>query len=196
MPGLNLEYLLYLIFDFFVTLRVMIFDQSLRQGFLGWLGWFWWVCLAFSILFLAAIIYFIYRYELQLREQWQRVYGRPGVLEEIKEDLATSIPVRNEAWEKIMKLIGSDNPNDWKFAIIEADKILEMVVNSFAVPGDNMGDKMKNIERGDWQTLDEAWQAHKVRNRIAHESNYHISQREARLAIDNYAKVFQEFDFI
>ena len=95
-----------------------------------------------------------------------------------------------------MKLIGSDNPNDWKLAIIEADKVLEMVVNTFSVPGDNMGEKMKNIERGDFQTIDEAWQAHKMRNRIAHESNFHLSQRDARLAINSYEKVFQEFDFI
>ena len=95
-----------------------------------------------------------------------------------------------------MKLIGSDSPNDWQKAIIDADKMLEIVVNTFSVPGDNIGDKLKNIERGDFNTLDEAWQAHKIRNRIAHEHNFHLSLRDARLAIDNFEKVFREFDFI
>jgi hypothetical protein len=194
---LNLEYFIYLIYEFFVTLWAMIFDPALRSGASSWFDWLWWVCFFASIPLLAGLIYFLYKYELILQGQWERVYGKPkSVTEKVEESLVGEAPVRNEAWEKVMTLIGSDNPNDWKFAIIEADKLLEIVVNTFAVPGDNMGEKMKNIERGDFQTIDQAWQAHKVRNRIAHESNFHISQREARMAINSYEQVFQEFDFI
>ncbi|MCX6712262.1 MAG: hypothetical protein NT041_01050, partial [Candidatus Vogelbacteria bacterium] len=133
----------------------------------------------------------------QIRDiEHERVYGRPGIVAEIKEGLEITPPKQNQDWVKIVKLAGSDNPNDWKLAIIEADKMLEVVVNTFSVPGDNMGDKLKNIEKSDFTTLEEAWQAHKVRNRIAHEHNFHLSQREARIAIDNFEKVFQEFDFI
>lgn len=194
---LNLEYFLYLIYDFFATLRLMIFDPSLRGQVFDWFDLVWWICLFVSLLLLAGASYFFYRYETILREQRARVYGKPGsVVEGVKEQLAVDRPVQNEAWERVLKLVGSDNPNDWKLAIIEADKILEMVVNTFSVPGDNMGEKMKNIERGDFQSIDEAWQAHKVRNRIAHENNFHLSQRDTRLAINSYEKVFQEFDFI
>lgn len=194
---LNLEYLLYLIYKFFVTLRDMIFDQTLRGDIFAWFDWLWWVCLIASFPLLAGLIYFLYKYELILRGQRERVYGKPkSVTEKIQEGLIVETPAPNPAWEKVMTLIGSDNPNDWKFAIIEADKMLEIVVNTFSVPGDNMGEKMKNIERGDFQTIDQAWQAHKVRNRIAHESNFHISQREARMAINNFEQVFREFDFI
>lgn len=197
MSGLNFQYLLYIVYDFFVTLFRMIFDQSLRGEILHWFDILWWVCLVASLPLLAGLVYFLLKYDAILREQRERVYGKPAnILEEVKNDFAISAPVKNEAWEKIVTLSGSDNPNDWKLAIIEADKVLEMVVNTFAVPGDNMGDKMKNIERGDFEHLEEAWQAHKVRNRIAHEQNFHISQREARVAIDNYEKVFREFDFI
>lgn len=194
---LNLEYFLYLIYQFFVTLWATAFDSSLLGGITSWFNKLWWICLFVSIPILAGFAYFVYCYEMILREQRERVYGKPGtIVEEIKEELAVQAPVRNEAWDKVMKLISSDNPNDWKFAIIEADKMLETVVNTFAVPGDNMGEKMKNIERGDFQTIDQAWQAHKVRNRIAHESNFHISQREARMAINDFEQVFREFDFI
>ncbi|MFA6476540.1 MAG: hypothetical protein WCV68_03985 [Candidatus Paceibacterota bacterium] len=194
---LNIEYFLYLIYEFFVTLWAMIFDQSLRGGISSSFDRLWWICFFVSVPLLAGLIYFLYRYEVILRGQWERVYGKPkSITEKVEESLVVEAPVRNEAWEKVMTLIGSDNPNDWKFAIIEADKLLEIVVNTFSVPGDNMGEKMKNIERGDFQTIDQAWQAHKVRNRIAHESNFHISQREARMAINSYEQVFQEFDFI
>lgn len=194
--GINFDYLIYLVYDFFVTLYAMFFDESLRANIFSWLNLIWWIFFFVSILLLAGIIYFVVKVEKVWRGQHGSVYGKTGLIEEIKEELEVAKPEHNEIWEKIVKLIGSDNPNDWKAAILEADKVLEIVVNTFAVPGENMGDKMKNIEKSDWQTLDEAWQAHKVRNRIAHEQNFHIGQREARKTIDNYEKVFQEFDFI
>lgn len=161
-----------------------------------WLSITWFVCLFLSAIFLAGIIYLAEKVSKIRRIEHERVYGQPGLIEEVKENLEIVPPKQNQDWEKILKLIGSDNPNDWKLAVIEADKMLEVVVNTFSVPGDNMGDKLKNIEPSDFTTLDEAWQAHKVRNRIAHEHNFHLNQHEARLAIDNFERVFKEFDFI
>ena len=161
-----------------------------------WIAIYWYVAIFLSAIFFAGIIYFTNKVIEIRRFERERVYGQLGLIEELKENLAVTPPVKNQDWEKIMKLIGSDSPNDWQKAIIDADKMLEIVVNTFSVPGDNIGDKLKNIERGDFNTLNEAWQAHKIRNQIAHEHNFHLSQRDARLAIDNFEKVFREFDFI
>lgn len=162
----------------------------------GWLDTLWFVCLFLSAIFFAGVIYFAVKVAEIRRFERERVYGQPSFAEEVKEGLEIEPPKQNGDWEKIIKLIDSDNPNDWKLAIIEADKMLEVVVNTFDVPGENIGDKLKNIEKGDFLSLNEAWQAHKVRNQIAHEHNFHLSQRDARVAIDNFAKVFKEFDFI
>ncbi|MFA6254159.1 MAG: hypothetical protein WC640_02845 [Candidatus Paceibacterota bacterium] len=161
-----------------------------------WLDITWFVCLFLAVVFFAGIIYFASKISEIRQIEYERVYGRPGLVEEIRDSLEITPPKQNQDWEKILKLIGSDNPNDWKLAIIEADKMLEVVVSTFSVPGDNIGDKLKNIEKSDFNSLEEAWQAHKVRNRIAHEHNFHLSQREAKIAIDNFEKVFREFDFI
>lgn len=169
---------------------------STGEKLFHWLDIAWFVCLFLSVIFFAGIIYFVSKVSEIRRFEHERVYGRQNLIEEIKEGLEIIPPKKNQDWEKILKLIGSDNPNDWKLAIIEADKMLEVVIDTFAVPGENMGERMKNIERSDFTHLDQAWQAHKVRNQIAHEHNFHLSQREARMAIDNFEKVFQEFDFI
>jgi len=161
-----------------------------------WLDLAWFICIFLAAVFFAGMIYFANKVSEIRRFEHEKVYGRPGLAEKIKENLEINPPERNQGWEKILKLIGSDNPNDWKLSIIEADKMLETVVNTFAVPGDNIGDKLKNIEKSDFITLEEAWQAHKVRNQIAHEHDFHLSQRDARIAIDNFEKVFKEFDFI
>lgn len=104
---------------------------------------------------------------------------------------------RNERWEAILRDVSSENPNDWRQAIIEADIILDELVTKMGYRGETLGDKLKQIERSDFNTLDEAWQAHKVRNRIAHSgSDYILTQREARRVIELFREVFHEFRYI
>lgn len=103
----------------------------------------------------------------------------------------------NPRWEEVLRLLGSENPNDWRLAILEADIILDELVERMGYKGDTLGDKMKNIEKSDFRPLDEAWEAHKVRNILAHRgSDYILTKREARRVIDLYARVFEEFHFI
>ncbi|MDP6571846.1 MAG: hypothetical protein QF747_03360, partial [Patescibacteria group bacterium] len=85
----------------------------------------------------------------------------------------------------------SDNQNDWRLAIIEADTILDDMVTTMGYKGEGIGEKLKQIEKSDFNTLDQAWDAHKVRNTIAHGgSNYVLTQREARRVIGLYKQVF------
>jgi hypothetical protein len=63
--------------------------------------------------------------------------------------------------------------------------------------GDTLSDKMRQVERSDFTYIDKAWEAHRVRNRIAHEgSDFELTEREARRVIDLYGAVFEEFHFI
>jgi hypothetical protein len=100
-------------------------------------------------------------------------------------------------WEKIIKLSESNNQSDWRLAIIEADIILDELLEKLQLPGDTMGDKLKTIEPSDFLTLDQAWEAHKGRNMIAHEgSDFLLNQRETRRIISLYEAVFKEFHLI
>jgi len=98
-------------------------------------------------------------------------------------------------WERILKLVSSNNSSDWKVAIIEADAILEEMIRTMGYSGDSLGEKLKSIEKSDFTTLDDAWEAHKFRNRIAH-SGEKITQRETKRIITLYEKVFREFEYI
>jgi hypothetical protein len=97
-------------------------------------------------------------------------------------------------WVKIQAHINSQNPSDWRLAILEADIMLFEVLDKMGFQGDSIGEKLKGVKKGDFLTIDLAWEAHKVRNKIAHEgSNYDLSERDAKLTIDNFKKVFEEF---
>ena len=117
-----------------------------------------------------------------------------------EEDKAPDVPeeeVKNERWEKVLARLSTDSESEWKLAVIEADAMLdELVRSAFPHAGDNLGDRLKNIEPSDFITLQDAWDAHKTRNNLAHNSEARLSEREARIAIEGYRKVFEEFHFI
>jgi len=100
-------------------------------------------------------------------------------------------------WEKIIKLAESTSQSDWRLAIIEADIILDELLNKLQLPGETMGEKLKTVEQSDFNTIDYAWEAHKFRNMIAHEgSDFLVNQREIRRIISLYESVFKEFQLI
>lgn len=103
---------------------------------------------------------------------------------------------KNQRWEDVLRLTESDRESDWKLAVIEADKMLDDLLSMLGYQGETMGDKLLSVERGDMLSLEAAWEAHKFRNRIAHESGFQVSQRDARHIMNLYRKVFEEYQFI
>jgi len=103
----------------------------------------------------------------------------------------------NPQWERILGHIESLNENDWRLAIIEADIMLSDILDKLALPGDTMGDKLKAVEKSDFTTVENAWEAHKIRNQIAHEgASFMLNQHEAKRVIGLYESVFREFQVI
>jgi len=104
---------------------------------------------------------------------------------------------KNEKWERVLSHINSANASDWRLAIIEADVMLDDLLKTLGLPGDSLGERLKAVEKSDMLTLDYAWEAHRVRNQIAHAgSDYPLSEREARRAVTLYESVFREYKII
>lgn len=105
--------------------------------------------------------------------------------------------VKNERWEHVKELMTSTSQVNWRNAIIEADIMLYEMLTALGVPGDTIGEKLKLINRNSFNTIDLAWEAHLVRNEIAHAgSTYILTERDARSVIDKFRQVFEEFSFI
>ncbi len=103
----------------------------------------------------------------------------------------------NATWLEVEGKINSVNPSDWRLAILEADILLFEMLEQMGLPGQNLGEKLKSADASFFSTINEAWQAHKVRNIIAHQgAGYQLSYNEARKTIDLYRRVFEEFYFI
>jgi len=132
---------------------------------------------------------------MRTRRQMHEALKLPSQ-EILNEDMAMA-PVVNERWQKVIIHINSENPNDWKLAILECDIILQEILEKMGYMQESIGDKLKSIEPSDFTNIEAAWEAHKIRNQIAHEgSDFLINEREAKRVIGLYELVFREFEYI
>ena len=103
----------------------------------------------------------------------------------------------NARFEHIQSLMESNSPSDWRQAIIEADIMLDDMLTRQGYAGAGVGEKLKQVEASDFNTLQDAWEAHKVRNQIAHAgSSFDFSETLARRTMARYESVFREFSAI
>ena len=104
---------------------------------------------------------------------------------------------KNDKWERVLALGFSSNASDWRLAIIEAETILEDMLIVLNYPGQSVADRLKTVDPADFKTVQQAWEAHLIRNRIAHDgSDFKLDQDEARRVLGLYERVFKEFDYI
>ncbi len=156
----------------------------------------WWgtlvvISVLFSLFLTAGTIYSIVRI-LQIRKHEEDRYAAAA-----HPVASRDIPKAQLRWNRIREEISSDSEQSWRLAILEADIMLNELLDLLAYRGETMADKMKQVERADWKTIDLAWEAHKVRNAIAHQgSMQRLSDREARRVIGLYEQVFKEFKFV
>ena len=142
-----------------------------------------------SIVFFLGIIFLIFKIH-QIRKKEKESLA--GFLQK-----TTGHDEKNERWEMVLNHLESQNPTDWRMAILEADNILEDMVKKMGYDGENLGERLKAVEVSDFNNLQNAWEAHKVRNKIAHEgSGFDLTKKEANRIIQLYEKVFREFEFI
>ncbi len=150
------------------------------------------VSVFFSLLFAMGII-FVYMRLKEVKYQDKKKY-------QIKQtgDAAHAGPSKMQLrWAKILEHANSTNENDWRHAILDADIMLDELLDAQGYKGDTMGDKLKQVERSDFRTIDLAWEAHKVRNKIAHEgSALSLSEREVRRVVALFEQVFREFHLV
>ncbi len=162
----------------------------------GWVS-IMWSFFTFLSLLLSAVLLFGIIY----------AYIRSGQLDEAQEEFIAAaersyrelhgVRTTNWRWDEIQGRITSDNPNDWKLAIIDADVMLFDTLESAGYTGATVGDKLKGASSRSFTTLDIAWNAHKVRNQVAHSgTDFVLTKKLAQETVTQYRMVFEEFGVI
>lgn len=104
---------------------------------------------------------------------------------------------KNTRWEEIQGRVAENNPEAWRLAIIEADILLDEVLTNAGYVGQSIGEKLKTANPISFTTVQDAWEAHKVRNEIAHVgSDFVLTKKAAQDTILRYERVFHEFGIV
>ena len=168
---------------------------SAKAHLLGFLNWLSPYSTILSLLFLVGILYAFLRAEKIIHDtkhedethDGTRGAGEAGAVENSTE----------KRWQRVLAHVDSERESDWRLAVLEADVLLDEMVTHMGYHGDSLGEKLKAVEQSDFTTLPKAWEAHGVRNRIAHEgAAFALTEREARRVISLYEEVFKEFRYI
>lgn len=157
----------------------------------------WWQVLSLiSFVFSAILLFGIVYAKIRIGAVLHAL--EEGVEEEEHEYLRLETnAAKNERWQDVLLHINSENPNDWRLAIIEADIILEEILEHHGFVGKTIGEKLKSANPQSFRSLNDAWEAHKIRNEIAHRGgDFLLTKRTALEAITRFTKVFEEFHAI
>lgn len=195
---------------------------SIQNAFLGFLSSILFILIIFT---LPLFIYVFYKWYLEVKRGvehyyhlfheaygYKEVFGHAGhehlnALKEHKHSHAgqevshiiVAPPQPKEynihpKWAIIKDYMSESSEVFWRLGIIEADTMLEDVLIKRGVMGADLGEKLKNTTL---TNINDAWEAHKLRNRIAHEgSSFVLTERDARLAYNAYERVFKELKVI
>jgi hypothetical protein len=144
-----------------------------------------------SIIFGGVLAYVVVK-----RRQLKAPAPEVVVAEEVAPSVGAVPGVLRNRWSDIMGHLDSARENDWKQAVMEADKLVDVALKDTGFPGETFGDRLTNIQPGTLISLDGLWWAHRVRNRVAHEMDYFLRYTEARQAISYYEAVLNELQLI
>ena len=146
------------------------------------------------LLAIAGIIHNTWKLRAINNEENQFFDPEPVAIGSDKEKV---VEVKNKKWEQVLKYMNSGSASDWRLAIIEADVMLDELLRTLGYLGESVGEMLKSVDKNDFLTLDEAWEAHKVRNTIAHTGGeFQLNERETKRVIALFEKVFKEFEII
>jgi len=191
---LNIEWIFYQIYRLVHDLPIFLLDAfnfwlNIMPGDSFWIKLFLWLI---TVIFGGIVYYSIFKtWEINQKE-WEN-YRALFVLETGENKEKKEI---NLKWVDVLSHLESNNSADWVVAIFECDKILDGLLRERGYQGKDTGEMLKSIEPGKIKNLQEVWEAHKIRNKIAHEPGFILEKRDARKAISQYEATFREMGFL
>lgn len=98
-------------------------------------------------------------------------------------------------WLKIENRLVRDEEQSYQMCVINADKLVDHALKQRGFSGDTMGDRLKSANK-ELSNKNAVWSAHKLRNKIVHESESRISYDDARYALGGFKQGLKDLGAI
>lgn len=146
------------------------------------------IFLLFALFFLLVIIYFL------KKTTWLRRIFFQDFMEFITSS-SYKVGRITKAWEKIIKRLERNTEDEAKLAILEADDILNEILNRMGYKKEEtLEEKLDEITPDIISNLEDLYDAHKVHNNIVHDPDYRLSLTEAQRIIFIYEKSLHDLE--
>ena len=180
-PGFQWDQIFIEIYKFFLTFNEPGGAAQQGSSFLYYLKF---LSTFFCLFLICAIVYVVYQSYL-VKKKDEEKYKLVTVEEVEREE-------KNQRWSQALTHSESENPNDWRLAILEADIMLDDMLSQKGYAEGTLGEKLTAADPLSVVKLQSAWEAHKVRNVIAHQgTEFQLSRREVRRVMGLYKEVFE-----
>lgn len=138
----------------------------------------WWMA-AVALLIVVCSFLFV---------KFRRFLRRPELLGTSREDL-------KKKWAQIEEMAQRGDEMSLRVSVMEADKLLDHVLKNMGFGGVTMAERLKLVVYK-YPRVRRAWQGHGIRNRLAHETSYHLSRSIARQALSSFRDALKELGII
>jgi hypothetical protein len=99
-------------------------------------------------------------------------------------------------WTQVKSGLENASDADAALLIIEADSLVDRILKDMNLPGETMGERLQALGEQRFESIDDLWEAHKLRNQIAHEGAKGITYGDAMWAIERYERALKKLDMI
>lgn len=124
-------------------------------------------------------------------------YNFPNRYRSQKEDTrSAAVRAVEGPWGEITKRLETENPADWNVAILKADALADTILKRWGLKGQTMGERLQWLDKSQLSTLDDLWEAHRIRNEIAHNPEKALSKHMAHHVIKLYENALRELGYI
>jgi len=138
-----------------------------------------------SLIILGTIIYLL-RESTYLEDRFEK-----DLFELLRLKPASMGRIARE-WRKTNKRLESEEESDYKLAVLEADSLVNKVLERMEIEGEDLEEKLENVSEDQISNLGQLRIAHRTRNNIAHDPDYRVEKEEAKDLLKVYEKSLQD----
>ncbi len=171
-------------------------NAFLRTGqFKTILTTFKWLFTAITLLFIGLSVWLRtkagFYTDLKIKYSY---YFNPKKKEE--ESLGPNTKELADYWGHLAMRLNYQDEAQWKLAVIESDNFFDYVLRYFHYEGESMAERLQKVPPGVLNNTDDVWRAHRIRNSLVHDPNYHISYKQAEFVMNTYARALKDLKIL
>jgi hypothetical protein len=99
-------------------------------------------------------------------------------------------------WTNIKKRMDSEDPDQWKAAILESSQILKEILDVIGYEGKNLGEKLDGMSPEQLRNLEEVKKANDTKNKIVKDDKYELTKEEAQETLSIFRDSLDFFEIL